>query len=119
MRGSAGTSRISGMIWCSNAELAPASSRRVLRFPPLLTHGGGMNHDLGILVTLNIGLTAVGIIAAAIGLITSNFMLGRQLREIQATGREIQITGERIANICERIDARLRRDFPNIGNDLL
>jgi hypothetical protein len=56
-------------------------------------------------------LTLVGIIAAAIGLITMSIMLGRQLREIQSTG-------ERVAIICERIDARLRRDFPNIGGDL-
>jgi hypothetical protein len=77
------------------------------------------NYDLGILITLNIGLTLTGIVAAAIGLITMSLMLGRQLREIQASGREIQATGERVANICERIDARLRRDFPNIGDDLL
>ena len=70
------------------------------------------NYDLGILITLNIGLTLVGIIAAAIGLITLSTVLGRQLREIQ-------LTGERVANICERIDARLRRSFPNIGDDLL
>ena len=69
------------------------------------------NYDLGLLITLNISLTLVGIIAAAIGLITMSIMLGRQLREIQ-------FTGERVAIICERIDARLRRDFPNIGGDL-
>lgn len=69
------------------------------------------NYDLGILITLNIGLTIVGILAAAIGLITMSIMLGKQLHEIQATG-------ERVAIICERIDARLRRDFPDIGGDL-
>jgi hypothetical protein len=60
---------------------------------------------------LNIGLTMIGIIAAAIGLITVSTTLGRTLREIQSTG-------ERVAIICERIDARLRRDFPDIGGDL-
>jgi len=70
------------------------------------------NYDLGILITLNIGLTLVGILGTAIGLITMSRMLGRQLREIQ-------LTGERVANICERIDVRLRRSFPNIGDDLL
>lgn len=69
------------------------------------------NYDLGILITLNIGLTMIGIIAAAIGLITVSTTLGRTLREIQSTG-------ERVAIICERIDARLRRDFPDIGGDL-
>jgi len=70
------------------------------------------NYDLGILITLNIGLTLVGILGTVIGLITMSRMLGRQLREIQ-------LTGERVAHICERIDARLRRSFPNIGDDLL
>ena len=69
------------------------------------------NYDLGILITLNIGLTMIGMLAAAVGLITMSTMLGRTLREIQTTG-------ERVAIICERIDARLRRDFPNIGEEL-
>ena len=69
------------------------------------------NYDLGLLITLNISLTLIGILAAAIGLVTMSLMLGKQLREIQATG-------ERVAIICERIDARLRRDFPDIGRDL-
>ena len=69
------------------------------------------NYDLGILITLNIGLTMIGILAAAVGLITMSTMLGRTLREIQTTG-------ERVAIICERIDVRLRRDFPNIGEEL-
>ena len=69
------------------------------------------NYDLGLMITLNISLTLVGILAAAIGLITMGLMLGKQLREIQSTG-------ERVAIICERIDARLRRDFPDVGGDL-
>ena len=69
------------------------------------------HYDLGLLITLDISLTLIGIVAAAIGLITMSLMLGRQLREIQSTG-------ERVAIICERIDARLRRDFPDIGRDL-
>jgi len=69
------------------------------------------NYDLGLMITLNIFLTIIGILAAAIGLIVMSLMLGKQLREIQSTG-------ERVAIICERIDARLRRDFPDIGRDL-
>lgn len=69
------------------------------------------NYDLGILITLNISLTIVGILAAAIGLITMSIMLGKQLREIQSSG-------ERVALICERIDARLRRQYPYIDQDL-
>ena len=69
------------------------------------------NYDLGLLITLNIGLTIMGILGGAAGLIIMSMMLGKQLREIQTTG-------ERVAIICERVDARLRRDFPNIGGDL-
>ena len=32
--------------------------------------------------------------------------------------REIMAISERITRIAERIDARLRRDFPNIGEEL-
>lgn len=66
------------------------------------------NYDLGILITLNICLTLIGMSIAVAGV----WFLSRDMKEIMASN-------ERIANICERIDARLRRSFPNIGDDLL
>ena len=66
------------------------------------------NYDLGILITLNIGLTLIGLLLA----VASVWFLSRDMKEIMASN-------ERIANICERIDARLRRSFPNVGDDLL
>ena len=68
-------------------------------------------HDLGVLITLNVFLSIIGVLGITAGLTTMGIYLGRQLREIQATG-------ERVARIAERIDARLRRDFPNIGDEL-
>jgi hypothetical protein len=69
------------------------------------------NYDLGLLITLNVFLTIIGMLGTTAGLTMMGVYLGRQLREIQTTG-------ERVAIICERIDARLRRDFPDIGGDL-
>ena len=64
------------------------------------------NYDLGILITLNICLTLIGLSVAIAGV----WFLSRDLKEIIASN-------ERIARIAERIDARLRRDFPNIGDE--
>ena len=66
------------------------------------------NYDLGILITLNIGLTLIGLLIA----VAAVWFLSRDMKEIMASN-------ERIANIAERIDARLRRSFPNVGDDLL
>ena len=52
------------------------------------------NDDPGLLITLNIGLTVVGILAAAVGL--------RQLREMHATG-------ERIAGMTREVAFMIRR----------
>jgi len=69
------------------------------------------NYDLGILITLNIGLTIVGILAAAIGLITMSLMLGRQLREIHATG-------ERIAGMTREV-SNITRDVATMTHEIL
>jgi hypothetical protein len=69
------------------------------------------NYDLGLLITLNISLTIVGILAAAIGLITMSLMLGRQLREIHATG-------ERIAGMTREVAFMIRRQYADIDRDL-
>ena len=69
------------------------------------------NYDLGILITLNIALTIIGILGTTAGLTMMGVMLGRQLREIQSTGTHV-------TQIAERIDARLRRQYPDIDQDL-
>ena len=65
------------------------------------------NYDLGLLITFNIGLTMIGILGAMIG------VWGIMRKNI----RSQQIMLE-VARIAQRIDARIRRDFPNIGEDL-
>jgi len=58
------------------------------------------NYDLGILITLNIGLTLIGLLAAMIGVWT----IVRQ--------------GNHTAEIAERIDLRLRRQYADIDREL-
>jgi hypothetical protein len=65
------------------------------------------NYDLGILITLNLSLT---IIAFLVGCVAVWAILKQGIRS-----QEIMLEVTRIA---QRIDARLRRDFPNIGEDL-
>ena len=65
------------------------------------------NYDLGLLITFNIGLTMIGILGAMIG------VWGIMRQNI----RSQQIMLE-VARIAQRIDERIRRDFPNIGEDL-
>ena len=69
------------------------------------------NYDLGLLITLDIALAIIGILGTTAGLTMMGIMLGRQLREIQTTGAQV-------AQIAERIDARLRRQYPDIDDDL-
>ena len=64
------------------------------------------NHGLGILMTIDIGLGLCGLLITVFGI----WIL---LRQSQQTAFMV----ERVANIAERIDARLRRDFPNIGDN--
>jgi len=65
------------------------------------------NYDLGILITLNLSLT---IIAFLVGCVAVWAILKQGIRS-----QEIMLE---VARIAQRIDARLRRDFPNIGEDL-
>lgn len=69
------------------------------------------NYDLGILITFNIGLTMIGILGAMIG-------VWAILKQANANTSYLAENGRRVAEIAERIDARLRRDFPDIGEDL-
>lgn len=69
------------------------------------------NYDLGLLITLDIAFAVIGILGITAGLTMMGIMLGRQLREIQTTGAHV-------AHIAERIDARLRRQYPDIDEDL-
>jgi hypothetical protein len=70
------------------------------------------NYDLGILITINIFLTIIGISVASFGI----WMI---VRQANANTAYLADMSHRVASIAERIDARLRRDFPNIGDDLL
>ena len=58
------------------------------------------NYNLGLLITLDIGLALLGLILTFVG--------------VWAILHEMS----NIARIAERIDTRLRRDFPNIGEEL-
>ena len=58
------------------------------------------NYDLGLLITLDIGLAMITVLGMMIGF----WAIAKQ--------------NINIARIAERIDARLRRDFPNIGEEL-
>ncbi len=65
------------------------------------------NYDLGILITLNLSLTLIGFLVGCVGV----WAILRQ-------GIRSQQIMLEVARIAQRIDARLRRDFPNIGEDL-
>jgi hypothetical protein len=65
------------------------------------------NYDLGILITLNVSLTMIGLLIAVIGI----WAIMRQ----NIRSQEIMLE---VARISQRIDARLRRDFPDIGGEL-
>jgi len=69
------------------------------------------NYDLGILITLNIALTLTGITIAVVG-------VWAILKQANANTAYLADSTRRVAEIAERIDARLRRDFPDIGSDL-
>lgn len=64
-------------------------------------------HDLATLITLNIGLTLTGILAAMIGV----WVIVRQ----NIRSQEIAL---HVAQIAERIDARLHRQYTDIDRDL-
>ena len=70
-----------------------------------------LNYDLGMLITLNILLTLIGIAIAVVG-------IWAILKQANANTTYLADSTRRVAEIAERIDARLRRDFPDIGGDL-
>lgn len=69
------------------------------------------NYDLGILITFNIGITFLSIFVAVVGIIII-------VRQANSNTTYLAEISQRVAQIAERIDARLRRDFPDIGGDL-
>jgi hypothetical protein len=71
-------------------------------------------HELSFLMTLNIGMTLSGILVTAI----SCWAIIRQGIQIAGMVERNSRSTERVAEIAERIDARLRRDFPDIGGEL-
>ena len=71
-------------------------------------------HDLSILMTLNIGMTLSGILITAV----SCRAIIRQGIQIAGMVERTSRSTERVAEIAERIDARLRRQFPDIGGEL-
>lgn len=68
-------------------------------------------YDLGLLITLNIGMTLTGILVAVAGL----WMI---VRQANANTAYLADSTRCVAEIAERIDARLRRQYPDIDNDL-
>lgn len=65
------------------------------------------NYDLGILITLNIGLVLIGFFVGVIAV----WMILKQ-------GNHTAEIAERVAGIAERLDARLRRQYADIDRDL-
>jgi hypothetical protein len=63
--------------------------------------------ELARLITLNIGITLSVILAVVIGI----WAIMREMRQIAGST-------ERVAEIAERIDARLRRQYADIDRDL-
>lgn len=64
-------------------------------------------HDVARLLTRNIGITLSVLLAVVAGV----WAIVHEMRDIAAST-------ERVARIAERIDARLRRQFPDIGGEL-
>ena len=65
------------------------------------------NYDLGILITLDIGLAMMTVL----GMMAGFWFMLREMREIAAST-------ERVAGIAERLDARLRRQYADIDREL-
>jgi hypothetical protein len=64
-------------------------------------------HDLGYLITLNIGLVLIGFFGGMIG-----------IWAIMKQGNRTAEIAERVAGIAERLDARLRRQYVDIDREL-
>ena len=69
------------------------------------------NYDLGMLITFNIGITFLSIFVAVVGIVVIVW-------QANSNTTYLAEISQRVAQIAERIDARLRRDFPDIGGDL-
>ena len=65
------------------------------------------NYDLGILITIDIGIGLLTVIAIMIG------VWGIMRQNLRS-----QEIGERVAGIAERLDARLRRQYADIDREL-
>lgn len=65
------------------------------------------NYDLGMLITVAIGLVLMAILGMMFG-------FWAMLREI----KEIAAISERVAGIAARLDARLRRQYADIDREL-
>ena len=69
------------------------------------------NYDLGILITVDISLALIGLFVAVVGI----WII---IRQANANTAYLADSTRRVAEIAQRIDARLRRDFPDIGGEL-
>jgi len=66
-----------------------------------------IQHDLGYLITLNIGFVLIGFFRGMIG-----------IWAIMKQGNRTAEIAERVADIAERLDARLRRQYADIDREL-
>jgi hypothetical protein len=66
-----------------------------------------IQHDLGYLIPLNIGLVLIGFFGGMIG-----------IWAIMKQGNRTAEIAERVAGIAERLDARLRRQYADIDREL-
>ncbi len=76
------------------------------------------NYDLGLLITLNIGMTLSGILITAISCWAILRQANANTTYLAEVAQRISASTERVAEIAERIDARLRRQFPDIDSEL-
>jgi hypothetical protein len=72
------------------------------------------NYDLGLLITLDIGIAMI----TALGMMIGFWAIAKQNITLAGMAERTVRSTERIAEIAERIDTRLRRQFPDIGDDL-
>ena len=71
-------------------------------------------HDIASLLSLNIGITLSVLLAGVIGV----WAIIRQINRGEEIAARTLSSAERIAEIAERIDARLRRQYTDIDRDL-
>ena len=76
------------------------------------------NYDLGLLITLDIELAILGLLITFAGMWTILWQTGRNTTYLAEIAERTTRSTERVAETAECIDARLRRQFPDIGEDL-